>query len=72
MILESIPQISELSREEQLQLASEIWEENVDRIVPDEAEAAFEDLLKSRLAEYRENPDIVVDLADIRRKAGLS
>ena len=72
MILETIPQIRELSREQQLQLASEIWEENVDRLFTDEAEAAFEDLLKSRLAEYGKSPDAVVNLEEIRRKAGLS
>ncbi|MEM9280472.1 MAG: addiction module protein [Verrucomicrobiota bacterium] len=72
MILENMPEIRELSPEEQLQLASEIWEKNVDRLVSDEAEAVFEDLLKSRLDEYRDNPDAVVNLEDLRRKAGLS
>ena len=71
MISETIPEIAKLTREEKLQLAGELWEENIDRISSPETEEAIEKLLRERLKEYEANPDAVISWEELRKKNGL-
>ncbi len=71
MILETIPELAKLSTNEKLQLASELWEENIEKISSEESEKVFQDLLKARLEEYESNPESLTSLEDLRMRAGL-
>jgi len=56
MIIDSLPQVRDLSPEEKWQLAEELWDE----LIPDVNEArdnAIEKLIESRMSHYRENPE---------------
>lgn len=70
-IAETIPAIGRLTPEEKLKLASELWEENVERISSPETEAAMEKLLTERLEDYEADPDAVISWENLRRKHGL-
>jgi hypothetical protein len=71
MIAESIPEIEKLNTGEKLQLASELWDENIDKISSDEAESVLKERRQARLKEYQNHPKLTVTLEHLRRKAGL-
>lgn len=61
MILEQLSNVQELSREEKLQLASELWEESIP--LPDEAQtAAIQTLVEARMSAWRADPGQAVSL----------
>lgn len=71
MIAERIPEISKLTREERLQLACELWEEDWVAHPNREMDEAIGKLLEERMKEYHANPDAVITYEELREKHGL-
>lgn len=71
MIADRIPEIAKLTREERLQLACELWEEDW-VLHPDPAmDEAIGKLLVERWKDYERNPNAVISYEDMRKKYGL-
>ncbi len=71
MIAERIPEIAKLTREERLQLACELWEEEWGSHPHPEMDEAIGKLLKKRWEEYEANPSAVITYEEMRKKYGL-
>jgi len=71
MIVERIPEIAELTRDEKRTLVSELWEEVLaDNDSP--TDEAIERLLKARMAHYEKNPASSMTWHEFRSKWGLA
>lgn len=70
MIAETIPAIADLSREEQLLLAVELWNRHTALPEDPESENVIARFLEERHREYLENPDNVISWEDLKRKYG--
>ena len=70
MIVERIPEIAELTREEKRTLVTELWEEVLaDNDSP--TDDAIERLLQTRMADYEKNPASAMTWHEFRSKWGL-
>lgn len=70
MILEEFPNVQELSREEKLQLAAELWEETIP--LPDEAQAAaIQSLVECRMKAWKEDPGEGASLEEFNKRFSL-
>jgi len=72
MIADRIPEIANLTREERLLLACELWEEDWELHPNPELDAVVEKLLLERWKEYEANPDAVISYEAMRKKYGLA
>jgi putative addiction module component (TIGR02574 family) len=72
MIADRIPEIAKLTREERLQLACELWEEDWVLHPDPEMDAAIGKLLEERWKAYEANPEAVINYDEMRKKYGLS
>jgi putative addiction module component (TIGR02574 family) len=70
MIAERIPEIANLTREERLQLACELYQEDLVLHPDPEMDEAIGKLLQERMEEYRRNPDAAIPWEEFRKKWG--
>ncbi|MGE9296677.1 MAG: hypothetical protein ACQKBV_10350 [Puniceicoccales bacterium] len=69
MIMDNIPQLKDLSREEMLQLSEELRQEAlVDFPIDTERDRAIAELLDQRWQDYLANPDSAQPWEDVRER----
>jgi putative addiction module component (TIGR02574 family) len=68
MLIETFPSIAALSAQEKVQLASELWE---DAMCGDLDDEDLKELLDRSMREYRENPENVISLAEVRLRFNM-
>lgn len=71
MILETLPNVSSLSREEKWQLAGELWDELLPESTP-AIDDAIEKLIQARMETYRQNPESASSWAAVKERLKLS
>jgi len=67
MILEQLPNVQELSREQKLQLASELWDEAMPVPSGEQADAVRK-LVESRMAAWRNDPSQAISLEEFNER----
>lgn len=67
MILEQLPNVQELTREQKLLLASELWDE-ASPSPSEEQCAAIQELVKARMAAWRDDPSQAISLAEFNER----
>ena len=67
MILEQFPAVQELTRDQKLQLATELWEQEAPAPSPSQA-SAIHDLIESRMQAWRSDPSQAVSLDELKSR----
>lgn len=67
MVLESIPALSQLTSDERLILAAELWRENAVN-TDDEADPEIVTMLRERLERYQTRPEAVSTWAEVKAR----
>lgn len=70
MLLDALPNVKLLSREEKYELASELWDEVTADPATFPAHPEMLELLEARYAEWKSNPASAVTWEDLQRKLG--
>ena len=72
MIADSIPALKELTPEQKLTLANELWDEAHSEFDDSPTGAVIEKLLRKRMQEYHDDPESANSWTEFRRKWGMN